>query len=168
MSELSFSAARAEDVPALADVLSSATRHKIEHEDTVWGAEDWTEEEVHEALAESTMYSVRKGDEVVGTVSLQWDDERNWGLQPPVAGYIHRLAVKEGFHGQGIGERIVDWAATRAAENGRSVLRLDCEDTNTNLCRYYEKLGFVRVGTRDVSDYKGYRAALYERRVLPL
>jgi hypothetical protein len=42
---------------------------------------------------------------------------------------------------------------------------LDCEAKNTDLCSYYEKLGFVQVGTKPVSEYGNYVAALYERLV---
>ena len=155
-------------MPTIADILTSATKHKLDHGDTIWGTEGWSEEEVYDAMTESTIYLIKQGCEIVGTVSLQWDDPRSWGEQPPVAGYIHRLAVKHGFHGQGLGERVIDWAAARATENGRSFLRLDCEAKNTDLCGYYEKLGFTRVGTRPIPEYDGYVAALYERPIEPI
>jgi ribosomal protein S18 acetylase RimI-like enzyme len=116
-------------------------------------------------MSESLVYLVKLDGETVGTVSLQWEDERNWGPQPPIAGYMHRLAIKDGFHGQSIGKRVVDWAAFQVAENGREFLRLDCEASNTHLCGYYESLGFRQVGTRPVSEYGNYVAALYQKRV---
>jgi len=166
MSELSFSPANQEDVPLLTGILTDATMYKLDLGDQIWGTEGWTEEEVQGAMTESTIYLVREGSEVIGTVSLQWDDERNWGEQPPVAGYLHRLAIREGFHGQGLGERIVDWAAKRVAEKDRQFLRLDCEETNAELCGYYKKLGFVQVGTRPVPEYSNYVAALFEKPVV--
>ncbi len=163
MSELSFTPAQENDLPILVDVLSDATQHKLRHGDMVWGNEGWTEEEVQDAMTESLMYLVKQDREVIGTVSLQWDDEINWGPQPPIAGYMHRLAVKDGHHGQNIGKRIVDWAGEQTLSNGRSYLRLDCEASNTDLCTYYENLGFTQLGTRSVPKYEDYVAALFEK-----
>ena len=165
MENLSITAANENDIPLVADILSDATQHKIKLGDRIWGDAGWSKEEVQESMAESTMYLIHHGDEVVGTVSLQWEDERNWGPQPPVAGYLHRLAIKDGFHGKGLGEQVVNWAAAQVADRGRQFLRLDCEAKNTQLCAYYENQGFVRVGERPIPEYGDYVAALFEREV---
>ena len=163
MESLSFTIAERSDIPILSDVLREATQHKIRHEDHVWGPNGWTDEEIQDTLSESSVYIIRKYNEVVGSVSLQWEDERSWGAQPPIAGYMHRLAIKNGYHDQGLGEIIINWAATQVAQNGKDVLRLDCEEGNVGLCAYYEKLGFVKVGSRPVPEYGDYVAALYEK-----
>ncbi len=87
------------DIPVIANILTEAKDYKVAHGDTVWGTASWTNDEVQERMTNSTAYLVRLGEEVVGTVSLQWDDELNWGPQPQVAGYMHRLAIKNSFHG---------------------------------------------------------------------
>ena len=161
MSELSFSPASSEDTPILLDILTDATHQKLNRGDMSWGPSGWTEEEVRDVMTESTVYLVRQNDQIIGTVSLQWDDEEVWGPQPPVAGYLHRLAIKDEFRGQGLGEQIVDWSAARAAENGRSSLRLDCEESNEDLCNYYKGLGFTKVGSQILNEF--YTAALFER-----
>src|SRR5439155_9931 len=43
--------------------------------------------------------------------------------------------------------RILDWASTRAADDGKRWLRLDVHRRNPALQRYYERHGFQRVGT---------------------
>jgi ribosomal protein S18 acetylase RimI-like enzyme len=167
MSELSFSAAGEQDIPTVVDILSDATQYKLSHGDKIWGDEGWFDHEVREDMGESTVYLIKQGDEVVATVAMQWEDERNWGSQPPVAGYMHRLAVKDGHHGQDLGGEIIDWAKSQVAAQGRQFLRLDCEAANTKLCGYYEKLGFTQVGTRSVPEYGDYVAALFEQSAIP-
>lgn len=165
MSELSFASAGEEDIPVVAGILTDAIKQKLNHGDLAWGENGWSNEEVHDAMTESTMYLIKRGSEIVGTVSLQWDDERSWGEQPPVAGYMHRLAIKDGYYGQGLGGQAIDWATSQVAKEGRQFLRLDCEASNTELCAYYEKQGFKQVGTRPIPEYEGYVAALYEKPV---
>ncbi len=162
---MKFIPAHKEDESLVAEILTDGTQYKAKLGDMAWGDEGWSEEEVQDAMLESTVYLIQQDEETIGTVSLQWDDTRNWGEQPPVAGYMHRLAIKDGFHNQGIGKLAVDWVAEQVAGRGRSLIRLDCEAKNTDLCSYYEKLGFVQVGTRPVPEYGDYVAALYERSV---
>jgi ribosomal protein S18 acetylase RimI-like enzyme len=167
MSELTFSSAQPDETHLLADVLTSGTQYKLEHDDTIWGKGEWSEEEVRDMQSKSIAYLIRQDDDIVGTVSIQWEDERFWGVQPPTAGYIHRLAVKDRFHKLGIGERIINWAAGQVAAVGRTALRLDCDEKNFRLCKYYEGLGFIKVGRLsfpELDDGK-YVEALYERKI---
>jgi ribosomal protein S18 acetylase RimI-like enzyme len=165
MGELSFKQINDNEVSIVASVLTSATQHKIKHDDDIWGSGGWSDDEVQGYMKESSIYLVRQDESVVGTVSLQWEDERAWGKQPPIAGYMHKLAINEGFHGQGLGEKIIEWALQQVADNGRQFLRLDCAPDNTSLCAYYEKQGFVLVETRKVPEFGDYTANLYQRPV---
>lgn len=105
------------------------------------------------------------GDVVVGTVSLQWEDIRTWGSDAVEAGYMHKLAIKNGLRGLGVGERVIEWVKRTVTDSGRDTLRLDCEDANSKLCSYYEKLGFIKAGTKSILEGDGYVAALCEMRL---
>jgi ribosomal protein S18 acetylase RimI-like enzyme len=97
----------------------------------------------------------------VGTLALQWEDERYWGKRPSDAGYVHRMAVAPEFMGRRIGEALLSWCAAEVIDRKRRYLRLDCPLANHELRSYYERLGF-----REVGEYRGdaeYEAALYEK-----
>jgi len=98
----------------------------------------------------------------VATVNLSWDDARFWGPQPPVAGYVHRLAVRPRFGGRGLGRALIQWAAERVRSEQRAFLRLDCLASNARLCRYYTDLGFEPRGLVTVD---GFVCAKFERPV---
>jgi cyclophilin family peptidyl-prolyl cis-trans isomerase len=53
----------------------------------------------------------------------------------------------------------------RVLDEGRSLLRLDCDSRNTKLCAYYEGLGFHRVMTKRMPQLGDYVASLYEKAV---
>lgn len=97
---------------------------------------------------------------VYATVALEWDDPPIWGSRPPDAGYVHRLAVRREWAGRQVGRRLVDWAEREIARRGRRWLRLDTIAANPVLCRYYEALGFRRVGD---SRFRGIEFARFER-----
>ena len=165
MEKLTITPATEADIPAVADILTDATTYKVEHGDMAWGTGGWSHSEVEDSNTEGTTYLVHDGGELVGTVALQDTDERSWGEQPPDATYLHRLAFGHDFHGRGLGEQVIGWAAEMATLKGHQFLRLDCDARNTSLCAYYERQGFVKVGTKEIPEYKDYVAALYQKAI---
>ncbi|RZJ58871.1 MAG: GNAT family N-acetyltransferase [Acidovorax sp.] len=129
------------DAASLIAIMDDATRYKVERGDLAWGPHGDSARRVARAI--------------------ERDDEPYWGTQPPVAGYLHGLAINNGFHGAGIGSWVMGWAQRHVSAQGRGWLRLDCSAGNPGLCRYYERCGFVRVGEQVFAN--GHVAALYQR-----
>jgi ribosomal protein S18 acetylase RimI-like enzyme len=91
-------------------------------------------------------------------------DRQFWsGTDIDSAFYVHKLAVSLAAQGQGVGERMVDHAASVAVQAGKTALRLDCNYQNTELRSYYEALGFTFQSKQP--DGCCSLAALYERPV---
>src|SRR5258708_28076671 len=103
--------AAVEDVPALTHILNDAIAYKLSHGDSAWGKVGWTEVGVQQSLDRSEVYVIEQDDMPVATMSLSWQDEKYWGTQEPIAGYVHRVAVRNGFHGLGLGSFSIDWFA---------------------------------------------------------
>ena len=154
--------AKTSDALLVAKILAEATKYKLDHQDSSWGSETFTIEEIKHYMKTSTVYVVFLNAEAVATFALQWEDEQIWGPQPPNAGYLHRLAIKDGFHGQELGKNIINWVLGEVAKNDRLFLRLDCNASNTKLCDYYKNLGFVEV-TRTKLPSKTTFTVLYEK-----
>jgi len=165
MHELTARRATVKDAALLAGIMNEGAARKRELNDTIWGDEPYTKQETKDLIEHHPTYLVYRGDELVGTVTLQWEDEAVWGKTQLDAGYVHRLVVKNSLHGQGLGEQIMEWAAHEAAKNDRQFLRLDCDLNNKGLCAYYEKLGFTLTGTGTKDESDGYIPALYQKAV---
>lgn len=123
---------------------------------------------IQEALAKGTVYLVHQepGGEAVATLQLDGlADPEFWGPddQPGQALYLHRMAVRRSAAGAGIGGQMLDWAAARAAQEGKQWLRLDAWKDNLGLHAYYEREGFRKVRTVDLEHRRS--GALYERAV---
>ncbi|WP_281995749.1 GNAT family N-acetyltransferase [Ruegeria faecimaris] len=67
--------------------------------------------------------------------------------------YLGKLAVKDGLRGQGIGRRLVDHAARRAAELGLPALELETRVELTENHRVFSRLGFTIVSTGSREGY---------------
>lgn len=85
-------------------------------------------------------------DRDVGTLRLDWTDERFWGAKglDGTAGYVHTLATSLDFAGQRLVARMLQWACDRIIEDGRSLIRIDCDATNPKLVDYYRSFGFEK------------------------
>ncbi|HEV2449380.1 MAG TPA: GNAT family N-acetyltransferase [Thermoplasmata archaeon] len=123
-------------------------------------------ERMTEAAARGEVYAIEDDrGEMLGTVTLQWEDLPFWGARPPDAGYVHRLAVRRRHAGRSIGRRALDWAETETRNRGRIYLRLDCLVESDRLHAYYTLAGFSPIGDVTVG---GLRCRLYERRIGPM
>jgi ribosomal protein S18 acetylase RimI-like enzyme len=155
--------AAVEDVPALTQILNDAVAYKLSHGDSAWGKVGWTEMGVQQSLDRGEVHVVEQDDMPVATMSLSWQDEKYWGTQDPIAGYVHRVAVRNGFHGLGLGSFSIDWCANQVSARNRRYLRLDCDHRNKMLSAYFEALGFTLVATKPMPELGDYVASLYER-----
>jgi GNAT superfamily N-acetyltransferase len=109
-------------------------------------------------------WMVRDSSATVGTITvnsfsnpLLWTEEER--AEP--ARYIHKMTVRRSHAGTGLGGRMLDWAADRAAAEGALWLRLDAWTTNTALHAYYQRQGFKHVRNVVRPDYPS--GALFQR-----
>src|SRR5713101_2082137 len=90
-------------------------------------------------IVRGEVYVARLGEEIVGTITLQWKDELFWPGGLPDAGYVHKLAVRPAYMGRRMGLQMVEWASRTATLAGKKFLRLDCLAANRKIREYYEK-----------------------------
>jgi len=131
---------------------------------------DFPAEQLEAAISNNELYVTQSCSDgpLIGTFTLQWSDERFWGIRPADAGYLHRVAVAPGSMGRRVGECMIRWAAAEIDQRRRRYLRLDCAAENEQLQAYYERLGFAIKGER--VGRSGYRGTLFEieaRSLLP-
>ena len=155
------------DVPVITQIRNDAHAKKVAHGDYAWGKEGdgFSEGWVLRSLSRTDVYIVEQHGVSVGTFSLDWNDEAYWGVQEPIAGYVHGLSVRKGFSGSGLGSYMIEWCAKQIRTMERSLIRLGCDARNTKLCAYYESLGFVRVGIKPRPEHDDYIESLYEKSV---
>ena len=146
------------------EILTEAACWLIERGEPLWRPEDLRAELLRPLVETGSLHLARDGDETVGTIVLQWDDRLFWPDLPAAeSAFIHRLAVRRRWAGSGVAAAVMDWAALRAREAGRSWLRLDCSARHEGLARYYEAAGFERHSSGKLAD--GYPFLRYQKRL---
>lgn len=160
--------ARPEHVQLLVDFRTEAAEwladRGIDQWQKPWPSQQGLVDDIAHSVAAGETWILWDDGNPVATITL--DDTPNPGLWTPTelaepALYGHKAIVGRAYAGQGIGAELLDWAGTRAAHMGRHWLRLDAWTTNTELHRYYERLGFVHVRTVERIDNPS--GALYQR-----
>ena len=152
-----------EDLPVVLAILTSASDWERAHGIFDPWPHPFPAERVRPSLDRGEVYlGVGELGEAIATINLSWEDPRFWGLRPPDAGYVHRLAVRPDHAGESRGLQLLEWAAERVRSKGRAYLRLDCLASNRRLCGYYRDAGFEPRGTVDVD---GFTCARFEKRV---
>ena len=72
-----------------------------------------------------------------------WTEEE--AAQPAL--YAHKVTVDRAYGGQGLGAELLDWAGTKAADEGADWLRVDVSTANERLQHDYLRHGFTYVRT---------------------
>ena len=153
--------AAVDDIDTVLEILDGAAAwvkdHNLPH---VWVPGGFPRETFLDQISHGEVYVGWVDGKAAGTFVLQWSDVFWWGEMPPDAGYVHKLAIRPAYAGQGIGREMLNWAETKARATGKKYLRLNCIAADKKIREYYENAGFIRV--RDVMGPKAL-ATLYEK-----
>lgn len=86
--------------------------------------------------------------EPVAAFRILWEDRPYWGMREVGESiYLHTFAVRRNKAGAGIGEAIIAKVANKGLERAREKIRLDCSLSSAGLIAWYERNGFISVGT---------------------
>jgi len=154
------------DADAIVDTLAEAARWVEELDGTIMWVEGELEDERIRAEARSGMFVVAEVEgRVAGAMRFQLEDRLFWpDLEEAESAFVHRLAIRRAFAGQGISTALLEWAVHRAHALGKRFLRLDCDAERSRLRALYERFGFRLHSYREVGSYYVSR---YELRILP-
>ena len=124
-------------------------------------------------IAEGRVYLFSIDSVYVATVTLTETDPLIWDGTEEAALYIHKLAVRRDYAGQGIGTAVLEWIKGHALRSQKRFLRLDTWATNAGLKKYYEKQGFTHLKTKSFplesplpDHYRGASMNLFEMEVV--
>ena len=125
------------------------------------GIDQWQEPwPTPDLMVEGMLRNIEAGDTFVvwdddddtpaATITInRWAKPELWTEQEAgePALYAHKVTVDRTYAGQGLGAELLDWAGTRAADEGDDWLRVDVWTTNERLQHYYLRQGFTYVRT---------------------
>lgn len=125
-----------------------------------WNEMNTTWDKLSESYSIDEFYLARYHDEVVACMALTDEDPVFWPEYPKGASiYLHKLAVKRAYAGQGISRECIEFAKEIAKERKSSAIRLNCNYARKKLRKLYEDNGFLYV--KEQYSENGYQNALY-------
>jgi len=159
------------DLQIVLDLIGEATNwlqsRGIDQWRKPWPTREERDERVWKSLCDGTTWLLWDGPIPVATLTTcRQAHPKLWKEleQAEPAVYVHRLVVCRKYAGRRIGARLLDWAATRAAQEfGALWVRVDVWNTNKALHAYYERLGFRYVRRADYEDCPA--TTLFERAI---
>jgi ribosomal protein S18 acetylase RimI-like enzyme len=154
--------ARPADLDTVVSMLEEAARWMIRRGIEGWTPDGFSRGRIAIFIESGEMYLAVLDGRPAGTFTLQWSDRETWGDVPDDAGYIHGLAIRREFAGQGLGLEMLRRAEQMVSRSEREYLRLDCVADNEALNEYYRRAGFTHRGS---SVVRGLAVALYEKQV---
>ena len=143
------------DADAIVETLAEAARWVEELDGTIMWVEGELEQERVRAEADAAMFVVGEvHGRVAGAMRFQLEDRLFWpDLDGADSAFVHRLAVRRAFAGQGISTALLEWGVERARTLGKRYLRLDCDADRSRLRALYERFGFRLHSYRQVGAY---------------
>lgn len=161
-----FRLATASDVHILVALFDGAARWMLRNGIDQWKPGDKEAGHFRRRIADGEVWLWESGGRPAGAYEVWWDDTAAWGVQPPVAGYVHRLMTARDDAPAGSGLTLLAHAERRIAAAGRKMARLDCLSSNPRLRAYYEAAGYRVVGeepAKVAADGSRYGVLLLEK-----
>jgi GNAT superfamily N-acetyltransferase len=126
----------------------------------LWRSVAITQESVSRDVEAGRFLVAREADQIVGVVRFQLEDPEYWPeIESGSSAYLHRLAVRRAFAGQGLSRKLLGAGVVKARSLSRGYLRLDCVADREKLRQLYEGYGFAfhsyrKVGSSMVARYE--------------
>ncbi len=145
----------ADDAPAVAAILVEAAQWVEEHDGTtMWVEGELTDDRVASEVEAGLFFVAECDGDIAGAVRFQLEDQLFWPeLDTGDSAFVHRLAVRRSYAGQGVSTALLQWAADSARSLGKRYLRLDCDADRPRLRNVYEGFGFRLHSFRQVGAY---------------
>jgi GNAT superfamily N-acetyltransferase len=108
----------------------------------MWEANELAPADIENQVKTGMFWLAKIDNETAGCIRFQTEDSEYWDDVPHLdSAFVHRVAVKRKFAGQGVAIAMLDWAKLNAKSLNKSWLRLDC-DQREKLVEFYESQGF--------------------------
>jgi len=149
MNKFSIKKVNMSTVNIFADIMIEAAEWLIFENMKNWEPSRFTVEKIIKQNNLDELYLCYVNDEAAGCLKLQSVDKMFWPSDKPGdALYVHRLAVRRKYAGQGISVFMLNWAKEQARIKRCKYIKLDCLSDREKLRGFYEKQGFINVAER--------------------
>lgn len=139
------------EIPDILHITKACTQNMCRQGIFQWNEFYPSRKEFETDVSRGELYVFEKDKMIIGTVVItsHMDAEYEkveWLTPHGDNRYIHRLSVHPNFQGKGFARELMDYAESRAREQGAISIRLDTFSKNFRNQQFYEKRGYQRLG----------------------
>lgn len=143
--------AKITEIPDILSLTKACTEHMVRKGIFQWNAHYPSKKVFEKDMERAELYVLDTNGRIMGiiVISTYMDEEYaqvDWLTPNKDNIYIHRLGVHPDFQGNGFAQRLIDFAETRARQNGCVSVRLDTFSQNPRNQRFYEARGYQKLG----------------------
>ena len=128
------------------------------------GIDQWDDtypdtETISQDLENQTYYVTEEKGEIIGGINIDQNQDStyldiNWQDASTQFLVVHRLGVKEGNWGDGIGKSLMIFTEELVMKKDLKSIRLDTYSGNPKAMEFYRRLGYRELGTIDLKPNK--------------
>jgi GNAT superfamily N-acetyltransferase len=121
---------------------------------TMWVEDELARDRIASEVDAGLFFVAACDGDIAGALKFQLQDQLFWpDLTLDDSAFVHRLAVRRQYAGQGVSVALLQWAVDHARSLGKQYLRLDCDADRSRLRDVYEQFGFRLHSFRQVGAY---------------
>lgn len=147
------------DIPIIEDILLDAVHWMDSIGLHQWGEQQVSWDGLSQYYSIDDFYILYVDDAPAACASVIDYDPMFWDIPKGDSLYIHKLAVKREYAGQGYSTILINHAKDLARKRNINTVRLDCHQNRPKVRAIYEREGFVCV--REFKLFDKYDTALY-------
>ena len=135
-------------------VLREVGQWLLEDKQELWQLDTLTAQNLFDDYTRSNCYVMYVDGVAAATFILQWEDPLYFAeVLPNTAGFIHKLAIRRRFAGQGLFAPILDFCRGQCLQRGIHQIQLETDATRPALMRFYERNGFQPTYRKTVQEF---------------
>ena len=143
--------AKISEIPDILTITQACAQKMQENGILQWNEHYPSKEAFIQDIKRNELFVIEKNSTVQGTIviSTLMDEEYipiKWLTPNGNSTYIHRLSVHPELQGQGLAQKMMDFAEAYSRENGFVSVRLDTFSQNKRNQRFYEQRGYQKLG----------------------
>tara|TARA_R110002012_G_scaffold272711_2_gene458410 strand:- start:1360 stop:1860 length:501 start_codon:yes stop_codon:yes gene_type:complete len=143
--------AKISEIPDILTITQACAQKMQENGILQWNEHYPSKEAFIQDIKRNELFVIEKNSTVQGTIviSTLMDEEYipiKWLTPNGNSTYIHRLSVHPELQGQGLAQKMMDFAEAFSRENGFVSVRLDTFSQNKRNQRFYEQRGYQKLG----------------------
>lgn len=136
------------------NILREVGQWLVDSGQEMWEVDTLTSENLTDDYTRGNCYVMYADNIPASAFILQWKDPLYYADVPDnTAGFIHKVAIRRAFAGQGLFAPMLDFCQAECLKRGIHEIQLETDATRPALMQFYERQGFTPTYQKAISEF---------------